>query len=60
MYSRAKSATAFNVPGPGAYRSEAVTAGWKAAPKYSLAARTKSGKSNRSPGKHLSILRSYF
>lgn len=50
LYSRAKSATAFNVPGPGAYKNESVTASWKAAPKYSLSARTKSGKSQRSPG----------
>lgn len=50
LYSRAKSATAFNVPGPGAYKNEAVVASWKAAPKYSLSARTKSGKSQRSPG----------
>lgn len=50
MYSRAKSATQFNTPGPGAYRNENVTASWKAAPKYSLSARSKSGSSTKSPG----------
>merc|ERR1711893_182007 len=50
IYSRAKSATQFNVPGPGAYRNEDVRSAWKAAPKYSLSARAKSGNSNASPG----------
>jgi len=50
IYSRAKSATQFNTPGPGAYRNENVTASWKAAPKYSLSARSKSGSSTKSPG----------
>lgn len=50
LYSRAKSATPFNVPGPGAYRNENVIANYKSMPKYSLSARSKSGNPHKSPG----------
>ena len=51
MYSRSKSATAFNTPGPGTYRNENVRASHKAAPAYSLTGRAKSGYSNKTPGR---------
>ena len=50
IYSRTKSAVAFNVPGPGTYRNENVKMAYKAAPNYSLASRAKSSNANRSPG----------
>ena len=50
MYSRSKSATAFNTPGPGTYRNEDSRAAHKAAPAYSLTGRAKSGYSNKTPG----------
>lgn len=50
IYSRTKSATQFNVPGPGTYRNENVKINTKAAPNYSLASRAKSSNSKRSPG----------
>jgi len=50
LYSRSKSATAFNTPGPGTYRNEDVRASHKAAPAYSLTGRAKSGYSNKTPG----------
>jgi len=50
LYGRHRTIKRFQTPGPGTYSPESVSASYKAAPSYSLAARTKGQKGQSSPG----------